>query len=130
MKDVSNKSEILRKTKCDAKELKKKERKLIKDLFEKKKEISVQERLDREISQFESIRRKEMIDYNMFIIKLQSIRDDLVYQREKNEGDVSKIEKEIGIVDKLIEKYKKEEFDVCMARSDDILDRVQKIVSL
>lgn len=130
MHEISSKNEVLLRNTGKPKDLKAKERNLIKELFEKKKEASVQERLKKEIRQFESIGRKEMVDYSMFIIKLQSIKDGLEYQRAKSDGDIGNIEKDISKVDALIEKYKKEQFDVCMQRSDAVLSHTQRVLSL
>ena len=128
MKEVFSKNEFLHKSIGGKKDLKTKERNLVKELLEKKKETSLQARLDKEIRQFESIRRKEMTDYSMFITKLQSIKDDLEYRRDKSDSDIGKLEKEISKVDKLIEKYKKEQFEVCMQRSDAVLEQARKVL--
>ena len=130
MKEFSMKKEIERRPVGETKDLKTKERNLVKELFKKEKETSIQAQLKREINQFESLDRKEMPDYSMFIIKLQSIKDQMEYQRDTSEGSTSSIEKQISEVDKLMEKYKKEQFNVCMQRSDAMLDRVQKVLSL
>lgn len=130
MKEFSMKKEVVNRSVGETKDLKIKERNLVKELFKKKKETSIQTQLKREINQFESLGRKEMSDYSMFIIRLQSIKDQLEYQMETSEGDKSSLEKQIREMDKLIEKYKKEQFDTCMQRSDAMLDRTQKVLSL
>lgn len=127
MKDISIKNEVARKPRKETMDLKAKERRLVKELLLKQKETSVQTLVEKEIRQFESIRRKEMSDYSLFIIKLNSIKDQLEYRRDTVDGSTDKLAKEISNIEKLIEKYRKEQICVCMQRSEDVLDQSRKV---
>lgn len=83
--------------------------------------------LKRKIKEFNGIQNKSKIDYDLFIIDLQTMKDNCDFHYETSEGHRDAFKKKSKEIDCLIGKYRKEQVASCLHKADALLERIRKV---